>query len=367
MLLLVACADSPVSGPSTPPPGQARTAIVTLDCTATVAQPAVVCQPSPVGGGAGASRDIVGGQDTFVTLAASNFSYGAVTHLYQFDVTVQNLLNEAMGTPDGTVVDTAGVRVFFLQQPTVTGSTGPGAAVTILNSDGAATFTAASQPYYKYAGILAKDSTSAPKTWQFDVSPEVTTFGFKVYISTTVQPMLVINEVLPNPGGIIRDANGEWFEVYNAGTLPVDMQGYAIKDSLTGGTQKPFHVIASSLIVPPAGYVVLGNTMDTTNNGGVPVDYAYGAALQFTNSTGALRISRLFDSGGASPDTLTIDYVKYVAAGISALNGISRELINPAFDNLDIDGANWAHAAVSAVYGPGGRGTPKAQNSTYVP
>ena len=93
----------------------------------------------------------------------------------------------------------------------------------------------------------------------------------------------------------------------------------------------------------------------------------YGSPLALANSLDAVKIARLFDSGGASPDTLTIDYVRYSSAAISAQNGISRELKNPALDNLDMDGSNWSDAGAGAVYGPGGRGTPKAQNSAFVP
>ena len=121
-------------------------------------------------------------------------------------------------------------------------------------------------------------------------------------------------------------------------------------------------MIASSVVVPSGGYVVLGNTTNTTNNGGVPVDYAYGSALAFANSLDALKISRVYGT-----DTLTVDRTQYASAAISAQNGISRELKNPALDNSNMDGSNWADALVTAVYGPGGRGTPKAQNSTFTP
>ena len=270
-LLLAACSDSPVSGPSPLGPSDPTNAIVALDCEATVVDAALVCQPSQASGDAGASHNIIGGQNLYVTLAASNFFYDGWE--FGFYVTVKNLLNEAMGTPDGTLVDTAGVRVFFAQQPTVTASTGPGGTVTIANKDGIGTFTAVGQPYYKYSGILAKNATSAPRHWMFEVSPQVTAFRFTVYISTTLQALLVINEVLANPGGTISDANGEWFEVYNAGTLPVNLQGYAIADSAASG-RRPYHLILSSLVVAPGGYVVLGSTTNATNNGGVAVDYA---------------------------------------------------------------------------------------------
>ena len=56
-----------------------------------------------------------------------------------------------------------------------------------------------------------------------------------------------------------------------------------------------------------------------------------------------------------------------VSASISPQNGISRELKNPALPNADIDGSNWSDASTTAVYGPGGRGTPGARNSGFTP
>ncbi|HYW11496.1 MAG TPA: hypothetical protein VE871_06045, partial [Longimicrobium sp.] len=81
------------------------------------------------------------------------------------------------------------------------------------------------------------------------------------------------------------------------------------------------------------------------------------------NSLDAFKISRVY---GAA-DTLTLDRTQYASAATSAKDGVSRELLNPALDNSNMDGSNWADALVTAVYGPGGRGTPKAQNSTYTP
>jgi len=310
-----------------------------------------------------ANRDIIGGQNTFVKLTSSNVAYDPCTQIFEFDVTVQNLLNEAIGTPDGTLADTAGVRVFFNQTPTATSGSG---TITISNADGTGTFIGANQPYYKYAGALAHNEVSASKHWQFNVPSSVATFEFTVYVAATAQPLLVINEVLVNPGGTILDANGEWLEIYNAGTRAIDMQGYLVADSAVSGPRPP-HTIASSLVVQPGGYVVLGNTTNTTNNGGVPVDYAYGSALQLANSLRAIKLSRVFLNSGGTPDTLTIDYVRYSIASISAQNGISRELKNPALDNINMDGSNWGDASVVSVYGPGGRGTPGAQNSVFTP
>jgi hypothetical protein len=357
VLALAACEQSAL--PETPvavdPVVPHNNLMAEVKCTANVRSQQVVCGGLPQ---RDANGIIIGGQGTYLQLTSSNVSYNSGTEIFQFDVTVQNLLNEAIGTPDGTVADSMGIQVFFSTGPTVTDGTG---IVTVANSDGTGTFTGTDQPYFRYSEILANNAVSAAKTWQLNVPATVNAFGFTVYVQTDVQYLLVINELLANPGGTITDASGEWLEVYNAGTLSVNMQNLVIADSAASG-RRPYHLIASSLVVPSGGYVTLGNTTNTTNNGGVPIDYAYGAAMQLANSLDAVKIARVYGT-----DTLTLDRTQFASAAISAQNGISRELKNPALDNSNMDGSNWADALVTAVYGPGGRGTPKAQNSTFTP
>jgi hypothetical protein len=357
VLFAAACGDQQPVAVQRPTAGKVpETALQAFDCTASIRASAVSCAPAaPAGAG---SRTILGGQNIFVKLTSSNVSYNSGTEIFQFDVTVQNLLNEAIGTPNGTVADPDGIRAFFHAGPTVTSGTG---TASVANADGTADITGAQQPYFTYNQILPKDAVSASKTWQLSVPPTANTVSFKVYVETDVQYLLVINELLANPGGTISDANGEWIEIYNAGTLRVNMQNLVIADSAPSG-RRPYHLISSSLEVAPGAYVVLGNTTNTTNNGGVPVDYAYGAALAFANSLDAFKIARVYGT-----DTLTLDRTQYASAAISAQNGVSRELKNPLLDNSNMDGSNWSDALVTAVYGPGGRGTPKAQNSTFSP
>jgi hypothetical protein len=332
---------------------------IPFTCMGSTVSWTVRCDPDrdPDGGPGGPASVVLGSQGTHLQVSSSNVSYNAGTEIFQFDVTVQNLLNEAIGTPDGVTPDADGIRV-FIKRVIATGGSG---TITAANEDGTATFTASNQEYFQYSEVLDKDEVSSAKTWDLAVPTTVSTFAIKVLVATSVQPLLVINEVLANPGGTISDLNGEWFELYNAGTLDVDLQNMVIADSAASG-RRPYHLIGSSLVVPPGGYMVLGGTTNTTDNGGVTVDYAYGSALALANSLDAVKIARVWGS-----DTLTIDRTQYASAAISAQNGISRELKNPALDNSNMDGSNWADALVTAVYGPGGRGTPKAQNSAYTP
>src|SRR5688572_6469029 len=74
---------------------------------------------------------------------------------------------------------------------------------------------------------------------------------------------LVINEVMPNPSGV-DDTLGEWFEVYNAGTTPIDLQNYIIASN-----NDAVHVINTSVVVPAGGYAVLARNGNSVTNGGV--------------------------------------------------------------------------------------------------
>jgi hypothetical protein len=364
VVLVAACGDrSPVSPEQAGVDVPAQT-VQTFDCQANLRSGTVSCGREM--GGASADMFIGGGQGNYVNLTSSNVT--SAGGIFEFDVTVQNLLPEGLGTPDGVRVDTAGISVLFASGPTVTVGTGN---VSVDNEDGSKVFVGTEpQVFFRYDQKLARNEVSAAKRWRIVYDPGVESFSFRLYVAAELQPLLVINEVLANPGGTITDTNGEWFEVYNAGRFPVQMEGMVIADSSGPTTANPngrrqaYHRIASSVVVQPGAYVVLGNTTNTTNNGGVPVDYAYGAALALGNGApDAVKIARVYVPG----DTLTIDRAAYASSAVSAKDGISRELRNPALDNANMDGTSWADALASAVYGPGGRGTPKAQNSTFTP
>ena len=327
----------------TPPTVYSATQLQELDCRIAIAAQTVTCSRS-------------GGAGDHVAFAVANVSVNG--GVVRFGATIRNLLTEAIGTPDGVVLDPAGIAAVIATGPTVVGGTGTAA---FSNADGTRDYGSGQKPYFAWHERLATDAVSAGKTWELRYGAGVTAVEFRVAVLAEVQPLLVINEIMVNPSGTSIEQSGEWFEVYNRGRLPVQMQGLLISDSAASGPRPP-HSIANSLVVQPGGFAVLGNSTNTTLNGGAPVDYAYGGALTFISSLRALKISRVYGT-----DTLTIDYAQYAHTAISAKDGISRELRNPLVDNGDIDGSWWADALATAVYGAGGRGTPKAQNSTYTP
>ena len=187
---LAACSESilPTERPqATPTP---RALLAQLTCKADVVAKRISCAPTgPSLSGASADL-IIGGQNTYTTLASTNVITTGTTSLTG-DVTVQNLTGQPWATTDGTTPTTNGVRVFVY--------TPPNNGVTIANSDGTGTFTASNQPYFQYAstalgadGILASGEVSSSKNWQFNLNG-ASSFTFQVYVTTQ----------LPDEGGVL--------------------------------------------------------------------------------------------------------------------------------------------------------------------
>lgn len=182
--LLAACADRSPTLPAAPaelPVG----AVGMLECTVNVPEQQMSCAPV-VPQGAARGAKLYGGQEKYVKLTSSGTAYDGGTQIFSSNVTVQNLLQQSIGTTDGSTV--TGVDVFFASQPAANG----GGSVTVFNYDGTGTFTGTNQRYFHYPQIIETYEISAAKSWQFQITGTVTTFSFTVYISA---PM--VNEAAP--------------------------------------------------------------------------------------------------------------------------------------------------------------------------
>ncbi|HEU4452941.1 MAG TPA: DNA/RNA non-specific endonuclease [Longimicrobium sp.] len=358
-LFLAACSDRTATSPEAPSPlapGSPPAQLAAV-CRADVRAGTVECgAPAPAGG---ASRTIFGGQDVNVKLVSTNVSWNAGTEIFSFDITVQNLLPQAMGTADGTTPHADGVRVFFAQEPATTGGEGD---VTVANEDGMGTFTAGSQPYFQYDQVLAPQQVSEPRNWQLNVPESVSTFSFLVFISTQLPPLLVINEIMANPN-VVADASGEWFEIYNAGLNAVDLNGWVIRSG-GGSVDLAGHTINTSVVVPGRGYAVIAAVSNSATNGGVTASYAYGTAITLANNTTDWLVLRT--PGGAQMDSVSWG----AAAGETAASppaGSSRALGAPLSNNLYLSGATSKWFTSNTPYGPGdNNGTPGADNGAVV-
>ena len=185
---LAACtADGPTTAiPEPAPPVQ----LARMECSVTVADGRLACQGATPALG-DAKGLIVGGQGMYVFLQASNHTYQALDSTFSIDVTVQNLMPQALGSRDGTTLDSAAVRVAFHTEPyAATGDTG--AEVSLVGEE-RAFLLYPNQAYYQYDEVLQTNQTSAAKTWEFKMPPAVGSIRFIVYVVAQV----------PRPGGYV--------------------------------------------------------------------------------------------------------------------------------------------------------------------
>lgn len=187
LLAAAACTDRSATGPTEERPnpggeGGPAVTIAALTCAADRDAGTVSCAPMAPGTG-DAPGLIVGNQGVYVQLTSSNVNYDSGTGQFTFTATLQNLIEQPLGTTDGTTLDPAGIRIYFHQLPTVIEGTGVASVVP----DGFAFFTAAAQPYYTYPYLLDQTEVSAAETWTFIVQPTVTRFVFSVYVAAPVE------------------------------------------------------------------------------------------------------------------------------------------------------------------------------------
>ncbi|HET6765372.1 MAG TPA: Ig-like domain-containing protein, partial [Longimicrobiaceae bacterium] len=228
VLVLAACTDSAPLAPR--PPAPAPVSVRELDCTASVADRSVRCG----GVDAGGRGDIhVGGQGTYVQLTSGNVAYNAVSGTFSFDVSVQNLIPQPMGTADGATPSGTGVRVYFNEAPhALVGTVAPTDSL-VSGYDGIATFSAPNQRYYQYSGgllggdgILSQNETSSTKGWTVHVPATVVSFAFKVLVSTEV----------PHPAGYV-DVTPAADTATAGATVPLTAQvRSAVGDPIAGQT-----------------------------------------------------------------------------------------------------------------------------------
>lgn len=173
---------------------------------------------------------------------------------------------------------------------------------------------------------------------------------------------IVITEIMQNPTGI-SDDYGEWFEVYNTTSAPIDLNGWTIRDQPSANQN--LTIINTSVIVPAGGYITLGrggvtDPNDPQYNGGVTHAYVYDFSFLMANGAdevilevGGVIIDEVYYDGGPNfPDpngaSMTLD--------INSLNSTANDL-----------GSNWCEG--TSVYDAtnNNAGTPAMVNDACAP
>jgi hypothetical protein len=149
---------------------------------------------------------------------------------------------------------------------------------------------------------------------------------------------IVINEIMYDPGSGLE----EWIELFNRGSVAVDIQGWTIEDP----NASPQIIASSSLIIPPGGYMVLsGSTSLTAFPSAKPIRVTNFPSLNNSGDTITLK-----DSTSAEVDSVVYD-------GDIGGKGVSMERRSPFGGSSK--SSNW-----SASTSPDG-GTPGKVNSVY--
>ncbi len=163
---------------------------------------------------------------------------------------------------------------------------------------------------------------------------------------------LVITEVFPDADG--ADEGKEWFEIYNAGTQNVDLDGVILLASQDTGQDEVSHTM-SSQIINAGEYLVVGGVAQDLRPAWV--DYGYGADLRVGSSRGLPNADgRLAISCGGT----MIDEMTYGASS----SGKSLELDGtraPDYNQND-DRMLWCDAPTTSQFTTASYGTPGAAN-----
>lgn len=166
--------------------------------------------------------------------------------------------------------------------------------------------------------------------------------------SATAQPGagdLLIAEYMHDPAAA-GDASGEYVEIFNPTTEDLSLRGMAVGDSGYDSVS-----IASNLLVPAGGRVVVGNNGHCGVNGGYTPSAVWpAAAFELENSVDEIILSQ---------GSIEVDGVRY-DGGATYPDPTGRSV-----ERIDLLGATQGSnfAAATALFGDGDHGTPREANS----
>lgn len=163
---------------------------------------------------------------------------------------------------------------------------------------------------------------------------------------------VVVNEIMYDPNPPAHSTNGEWFEVYNAGSAQVNLKDWTFSD---GATNPNTFTVSGDLFIGAGGYLVLGRNSDTNANGGVAVDYQYPSSFALANTDDEVI---MVDGGSVEQDRVEYDERNAWPVGDGASIALKATMNYATFNNNSA--ANWCVS--STAYGTGALGTPGAAN-----
>lgn len=162
---------------------------------------------------------------------------------------------------------------------------------------------------------------------------------------------LVFSELMINPQ-VVEDDVGEWVELYNTASYPIDIGGYTFHDD-----DVDHQVLPGPILVQGHGYIVLCADTNPAVNGGVPCD----ARFERLAGAGGLALANNPDEVVLSaPDGTEIDWVHYDDSWFE--NGIAIGVDPDFLTGGDNDDASHWCLQTTVVSSGGEPGTPGMAN-----
>lgn len=201
---------------------------------------------------------------------------------------------------------------------------------------------------------LLTDGTHLISLQVTDEDGEVGLDTIEVTVGEVAEPAqvgdLVFSEMMINPS-VVADEVGEWVELYNTASYPIDLQGYKFHDN-----DFDEYIIEGSIVAGGGSYTVLCADMNPVANGGVTCDGPFkrksADALALGNGTDEVILSR--------PDGVIIDAVFYTSDWFTKAVAIGLDPRYLSADNNDT-AANWCDQTTVTTAG-GEPGTPGREN-----
>lgn len=189
--------------------------------------------------------------------------------------------------------------------------------------------------------------------------------------------IIVITEVMVNPKAA-DDEPGEWIELHNPGNLPIDVNGWVLRDA---GSNKVVLKSDKPLLIAPLGFFVVGGSADKQLNGGANVQYGWFTAPPSPFSLNNVVADDIFlDWNGKTIDQLAFSPKGFLctqpnppaacasnpsSVGFPVTEGKSMQVDPAAYDATKNDQyANWCNG--KEPYGAGDWGSPGQANPPCV-
>ena len=208
LLLALACQDvervsAPIRMPAAAQAGAGPTLMLALRCTLSRSTSTISCAPASSLAPGVSANVILSATGTYAQFVPFNLVKDTVKQIWSFDALLHNLMQQSIGTLNGTTVTGSKVFVTDIEATQGTGT------VSIINADGTGNFTAPNQKYFNYNQIVAAGANSLAKLWKVSVPNTVTEVNMDILVSTDFPAKQTVTMVPPDtiPPWVHSDTN----------------------------------------------------------------------------------------------------------------------------------------------------------------